>query len=394
MSTNDSMLAPRIHVSVIAMSGGQKGWRLKAIISLPGQKPLTRWKRLDARAAYSAHSREAARERFTGTLTTEFATMAPPAFSDLALQFFASAAARALADGSLATLRRHIERDVLPHIAALEPAKITHHDCQRVIDAAAAAGVKPNSLRRIRFAMSKLFSYALAEGICLVNPTTRMPAQPKAAGTTARVLTDAQYRDLLRAAEGKQWRLVIEVLHGTWIRRGELCGLQWGDVDFAARTLMVRRAVWQAGKHHGVKPPKTKAGTRPIVLPQAIADQLAAHRAAQQIWLREVAERDVTAEDHIFQRATGGYLLPTTVSHAIGDFMRAAGLPAWIGAHALRHTGATLAMAHSADPRAVADRLGHASVATTLDLYVHPSRPAQVGLADIMARKAEELAAD
>jgi integrase len=262
-----------------------------------------------------------------------------------------------------------------------------------VIDAAAAMGVLPNSLRRIRFAMSKLFSYAVAEGICLVNPCQKMPAQPKADSTTARTLTDQQYRDVLVAARETVWRLVVEVLHATWIRRGELCGLQWQDVDFANRTLMVRRAVWQTGRAHGVKPPKTKSGTRPIVLPQPIVDLLVTHRAAQSVYLREVAERDVRPTDYIFQRAAGGYLLPTTVSHAVSDLFRAAGVPAGLGPHALRHTGASLAMSYNADPRAVADRLGHSSVATTLDLYVHPSRPAQVGLADIMERKAAELSA-
>jgi integrase len=373
--------------------GGAKGWRLKGVITLPGQSPLTRWKRLTPREAYSAHTREAARDAFLEGLAIEFNSGAVPTFTDLAHQFYASAQARALAEGSLATLRRHIDRDVLPHIGTLEPARITHHDCQLVIDAAAAAGYEPNSLRRVRFAMSKLFSFAMAEGICQVNPTTGMPTQPKATGTTELALTAAQYRDVLRAADGTPWRLVIEFIHATWMRRGELCGLQWGDIDFTNRTVIVRRAVWQTGRACGIKPPKTKAGNRPIVLPQAIADRLAEHRDAQQAWLRDVAERDCRPDDFVFQRAVGGHLLPTTVSHAISDCMRAAGLPARVGAHALRHTGASIAMALGSDPRAVADRLGHASVATTLDLYVHPSRQAQIGLADIMA-KAAHLAAE
>jgi integrase len=376
------------------MSGGRKGWRLKATITIPGRKTTERWHRLDAASGYTAHSREAAREAFTARLAAEFDAVVPQTFTDLAVQFFAGAAARALAQGSLATLRWHITRDVLPHLGTLEPIRITHHDCQRVIDAAATAGTKPNSLRRIRFAMSKLFSYAVAEGICLANPCQKMPPQPKSDSTTARTLTDAQYRAVLTAASGTSWRLVIEVLHATWIRRGELCGLQWADIDFANRTLMVRRAVWQTGKTYGIKAPKTRAGTRPIVLPQAIAEALAAHQATQAAWLAEVAERAVRAEDFVFQRPIGGHLMPTTVSHAVADFMRRAGVPAGLGPHALRHTGASLAMSFNADPRAVADRLGHSSVATTLDLYVHPSRPAQVGLADIMAQKAAELAAD
>ena len=387
-----SAMAPRIHVSVIGAAGGTRGWRLKAVITLPGQKPVERWKRLNKTLAYSAQSRDTAREEFARLLVAEFAAVGAPSFADLANQFFASAAGRALAEGSRATLRRHIDHDVLPHIGALAPIKITHHDCQRVIDAGAAAGYAATSLRRIRFAMSKLFSFALKEGICTVNPVKRMEPQPKGGGTTVRTVTDDQYRAVLRAATGTPWRLVIELLAASWIRRGELCGLQWGDVDFIAHTLMVRRAVWQTSRTHGVKPPKTKAGLRPIVLPAATITLLQAHQAAQRKWLGEVAARDVRADDFIFQRAVGGYLLPSTVSHAISDFMRAAGVPPGLGPHALRHTGASLAMAENADPRAVADRLGHSSVATTLDLYVHPSRPAQVGLADIMARKAANFA--
>ena len=104
----------------------------------------------------------------------------------------------------------------------------------------------------------------------------------------------------------------------------------------------IRRSVYQVGKQHGVKPPKTNSGARGIMLPARLLDVLRAHRAAQAQWRRDIdptwADSDpaLYAEPvpcHVFQRVPGGYLLPTTVSHAIGDIFKRAGLPPGLGPH-------------------------------------------------------------
>ena len=168
------------------------------------------------------------------------------------------------------------------------------------------------------------------------------------------------------------------------MRRGELCGLQWADIDLAQRVITVRRSIWQAGAKCGAKQPKTQAGLRGIAITQSLADELAALHARGAIHVLDTTGRPIHPSDWVFQRPDGGHFLPVTVSHAVSDLLRAAGCGVGISSHALRHTGATRAMAKNVNPRVVADRLGHASVSTTLDLYVHPNLAEQRALAELM----------
>jgi integrase len=391
MTPDGNEWSPSIHTTLLPAGGGRKGWRVRAIIRMPGQLPAERWHRLTAKEGWSKHTREGAREDFERLVLTQFQSVAPPDIHVLTAQFMASPLAGALSIASLHTLQWHLNHDILPIIGSMAPNAINEKHCQQVIDVARRAGKKPNTLRRIKFAMSKLFTHAEREGIVRVNPCKKMTPIAKQPGGGTRILTDDQYRAALGFATG-QWRVVMELLHATWIRRGELCGLQWDDIDFAQGVMHIRRSVYQVGTQHGTKPPKTNSGTRGIVLPARLLDVLRTHRAAQAQWRRDIdptwADSDpaLYAEPqpcHVFQRVAGGYLLPTTVSHAIGDIFKRAGLPAGMGPHALRHTGASRAMAANFDPRAVADRLGHASVTTTLDLYVHPQRAVQQRLADL-----------
>ena len=131
-------------------------------------------------------------------------------------QLMASPLAAALSVSSLHTLQYHLNKDILPIIGSIAPNAITERQCQQVIDVARRAGKKPNTLRRIKFAMSKLFTHAEREGILRVNPCKKMAPIAKQSGGGTRILTDDQYRAELASPTG-QWRVVMELLHA---RRG------------------------------------------------------------------------------------------------------------------------------------------------------------------------------
>lgn len=376
MATNP----PTIRVYLVSDSSHR--FRLKAVITSDG-RPVERWQRLRGPDAVTAESREAARAAFGSLLAQQFGLQRPKSFAELVESFYGSAQFAALRPSSQATLRWHVTRDCLPTLAGVALAAVNGADCARCIEQKAA----PNSRRRIRAVLSKIFGWAMTQDLMDRNPVRDVPPAPKTRGMTPRSLTDEQYAALAEAADGSPWGVVIELLAASWLRRGELCGLQWHDVDWHQRTLTVRRAVWQAGGNAGLAPPKTQSGHRAIVLGQSIMTLLGEQRERRTAQVAADGARALRGDDFIFTNPDNTHLMPSHVSHAIRKLMNRAGIPAGLGPHALRHTGATAAMAVNSDPRAVADRLGHASVTTTLDLYVHPSRAQQEGLAALMERR-------
>lgn len=170
------------------------------------------------------------------------------------------------------------------------------------------------------------------------------------------------------------WRLAAS----TGMRRGEVLGLRWRDVDFDAGRLSVLQQVARIrrkgadGKVEvlwGFGPPKTKAGRRSIALDRVTVDALKARRgtwAAEKVKAGKVYKDD----DLVFCKVDGSRLDPDVVSAVFERLVRKSGLPR-IRFHDLRHTHATLGLAAGVHPKVMSERLGHSSITITLDLYSH-----------------------
>ena len=115
--------------------------------------------------------------------------------------------------------------------------------------------------------------------------------------------------------------------------------------------------------------PKTVRSRRQVALSPAAALALRAHREQQQALDEDLGR---PAGELVFRRIDGSPLRPDTVTHAFADLVKKAGVP-HVRLHDLRHTHATLMMEQGINPKIVSERLGHASVAITLDLYSHVS---------------------
>jgi integrase len=153
------------------------------------------------------------------------------------------------------------------------------------------------------------------------------------------------------------------------LRRGEIVGLRWADVDLDAGTLRVVRNVTEADGQLHVGEPKTECGKRTVSLGGQLVAVLREHRRAQ-------AQRRLAAEeweDHglVFPGPDGRLLQPHVLTHG---FKRLAaevpGLPE-LHLHGLRHTAATQMLLAGVPPKVVQDQLGHATLAMTMDTYGH-----------------------
>lgn len=156
--------------------------------------------------------------------------------------------------------------------------------------------------------------------------------------------------------------IVLAIFSG--LRQGELFGLEWNDVDLKAANLMVRRTVVDLGGVVTTSPPKTGKGQRLVELPQLAIVALEKHR-------KTMAGEGLDKSVIVFPGEDGGY------QRRFGPFrdqfkaiLKAAGLPE-IRFHDLRHSAATLLLSEGVHPMIVQERLGHSTIAITMDTYSH-----------------------
>jgi integrase len=165
-------------------------------------------------------------------------------------------------------------------------------------------------------------------------------------------------------------------LHTLWLlasttamRRAELLGLSWENVDLAARRLSVRWSRTSVGYVVEEGAPKSRRGTRVLDLdPIEVADlrrwrkrQLEERVAWGEAW---------TDSGLVFTHEDGTGLHPDATSDTFDRVLKPSGLPK-IRFHDLRHTWATLTLRAGVSPKIVSERLGHATVAFTMDVYAH-----------------------
>ncbi len=210
------------------------------------------------------------------------------------------------------------------------------------------------------------------------NPCLRI-SPPKKAATEIAYLDDAQARhllDLLRQ-ENSIYRRAVTMLLLTGLRRGELFGLEWQDVDFTNKTLNICRTsqyLPQRGVYTDL--PKNKTSHRLIM----VSDQVIALLREQQAWQwlqTNTLKAQWQCSNRIFTTENGTPMRPDRLTQWFSKFIARTDLPP-IHIHSLRHTYATLCIAQGVPITAVAAQLGHANVATTATIYAHAIKSAQI----------------
>ncbi len=156
----------------------------------------------------------------------------------------------------------------------------------------------------------------------------------------------------------------------TGLRRGELLGLRWRDLDLPASRLSVIQTLVTVNYAVTISSPKTARGRRSVALDPATVAALRAYRArvlGERLALGLGAPKD---DDLVFTEVDGSPLHPGQFSDRFDRLVKAAGVPR-IRFHDLRHTHATLSLQAGIHPKVVSERLGHSTVSITLDTYSH-----------------------
>lgn len=174
-----------------------------------------------------------------------------------------------------------------------------------------------------------------------------------------------------------KYRAMVSLTVYAGIRRGELCGLEWSDVDFDNKSLQIRQASqYIPGEGIFTKKPKNETSIRIISLPKVAIDILSSYKVwqnEQKLGCGELWDKQWDDHKRLFTQWDGKPIFPDTISKWFGKFRAKNQLPD-LHFHGLRHTNASILIAQGVDISTVSKRLGHARTSTTSDIYAHALR--------------------
>lgn len=176
--------------------------------------------------------------------------------------------------------------------------------------------------------------------------------------------------EFLEAIDGDPLEIAYHLLAATGMRRGEVLGLRWRDVDFDLGQIAVAHTITTAGRQVVMGPPKTPRSKRNVYLDKRTVALLRRHRKRQREQRLAAGAAWHDDLDLVIRNEIGQFIHPDVFTARFDAFVRKLDVPR-IRLHDLRHTHATLALKAGVHPKIVSERLGHATVGVTLDLYSH-----------------------
>jgi integrase len=245
-----------------------------------------------------------------------------------------------------------------------------------------AGGLSPTTVRQYHAVLRRALQQAVKWGFLVRNVADCVDV-PHVEQNEQRALSIAEAKQLFDALEasGSWLHLPVVLAVASGFRRGEILGLTWADLDSTTGLLTVRRSL-EVTNATGIafKPPKTRKGARSITLPQFAVTALKKHKA-QQSQARLALGPAYQDQGLIFARDDGAPHNPDHLSSQYAHWLaRRPELPR-VRFHDLRHSNATILFQQGEHPKVVSERLGHASVKITMDVYSHVLPEMQVAAA-------------
>jgi len=326
---------------------------------------------------------EAVRDRDRGD-----ATGRTPTFAAWAERWLVRVAAT-VRPSTVAGYDRALRLYLVPRFGRLELHAIRPSDVETMTAELIAGGLHPATATLYRAVLSACLAAAVRDGLIVRNVVTAS-RPPRIPAKARRSLSPDELRRLLATAADDPVGPAVEVLAFTGLRRGELLGLAWADLD-GTRLTIRRQLVRLDNRRYGLSEPKTASSWRTIVLPGRALDALGRQRA------RQTADRERAGADWqdrdglIFTTPLGTPVHPVAFGSTFAAIATRAGLSG-VTPHVLRHTAASAILAAGVPPRDAAEALGH-SPAVLMRTYAHAMPGSRERVAAALERVIEEAEA-
>ena len=264
---------------------------------------------------------------------------------------------------------RRIYQHIVPALGSTQLDKLTTNDIQqfytklkqggRLLRAELyGEGLSDQTVRGIHTTLHAALDKAVSGKLLFRNPADGCRLPPAKAREMQVLSPEEIQRLLIQAKEDGCFELLLLEL-STGLRRGEICALQWNDLNFRTGELRVERQVHRVKGELVVSPPKTKASNRSVILPGPVAEVLKAYReTVDSKWMFPSPSNEDSPRD------------PAAVRKRLQTVLERAGCKK-VRFHDLRHTFSTVSLEHGMDVKTLSTIIGHVSSSTTLNIYAH-----------------------
>lgn len=315
------------------------------------------------RSFYGKTREEALRKLQNAQQIAEDYAVTEMTVSDLVREWFFVMSSR-IKESTAANYRMKAEKHILPAFGRIQCCLLKAKAIYEFVDDKLKTGLSPRYVSDILVLLKSIFRYANREyHIKNVPDGILMPKCPK---SEIQTLSQPQKRKLAQHIDKNQnlTTLGVAISMQMGLRIGELCALQWNDIDFEKRTLTVRKTIQRVQCQNETRrtkliitKPKSAGSMREIPIPDSLMDILQMFRNSKTVYVLSGSHKP---------------LEPRAMQYRFAKLLKNVGLPS-VHFHSLRHAFATDCIALGFDMKTLSEILGHSSVEITLSRYVHSS---------------------
>lgn len=278
-------------------------------------------------------------------------------------------------ESTAANYRMKAEKHIIPYFGDTNICKMDSRTVYSFIEKKIKSGLSTRYIADILVLLKSIFKYAQRE--YNVKNVIDGIVIPRKARSEVRLFTEQEQIILKNyiSTHPDPTNLGIAVSLYTGLRIGELCALQWSDIDFEKRTLTVRKTIQRIQGTNGdrktklvITEPKSDKSKREIPIPDCLLIMLNKHRSDKNLYVLSGKKKPIE---------------PRTMQYRFAKVLNNVGLPS-VHFHSLRHAFATNAVALGFDVKTLSELLGHSSIELTLNRYVHSSMDRKRACMDLL----------
>lgn len=287
------------------------------------------------------------------------------------LKKYLSIAGDRVTAATLENYRTIINKHIAPRFGHVPLADLEHIEIREYLSQMLDNGLSPRTVNYVHTLLKATLKQAAEDGLLSVNPMDKVRKVKQPRSTARSILSVDDFDKLLQAATNDEIRRLMSVALATGLRREEILGLRWQDIDLTTRCLSVNQTVIRVGSQVVTTPlTKTTASRRTIRIDVRTANILREQKAYDE----EKAACTIgfyIDRGLVFCNKTGEAISPMGLTRRIETVVKRAGLPRSVTYYSFRHTHATLLLSRGVNIKVIQSRLGHASITTTLNTYAH-----------------------